>query len=306
MRKRCTAGAGEGRRGHRRPRPVRPGDELGEVVDHDRRRPVGEQGLAGRHRGRRRPPRRRRRRGRRRRRRWRPPPPSLAPDRPRVDRPRAGTCRVPACREVLRRRARCRRPRPPNRSVSPAAASTSGVFRDDDTTATAVPRRSRASSSARRAGIGGDAVGAQDLPERLVLGVAEGADAVVTGRVVGGAVGQIDPAGAHERPHAVEPGPAVDVAQVVVGREPALVRRPGGQEVVERRRPRPFVDQRGRRQHPVEVEQHAVEQAPVDGPGGVSHARPPVPARRADRWRRSGRSPATPTPAPIVASAMRR
>ena len=96
-----------------------------------------------------------------------------------------------------------------------AASSTAGALRDDETTATLVPRSARWSSSWTEPAYGWTPSSRSTAREEFVLAIAESADGFELGTVAGIAVGQLDAAGREERPDAVVAWLAVDVVEVV-------------------------------------------------------------------------------------------
>ena len=113
--------------------------------------------------------------------------------------------------------------------------------------------------------VGRDAVATDRLGERSVLAVAERADGVVAGRVVGSSARQLDAPGGEQRRDPVVAADPVDVVAVVGVGE----RRGGGagavrcQERVEHRLPCREVHRRGARHDTVGVEHHRFERSPV-------------------------------------------
>jgi hypothetical protein len=116
---------------------------------------------------------------------------------------------------------------------------------------------------AHRALVRLDAVAPQEREHEVVLAVAQAVDGLGAGLVVGGAVGELDPARGEERTHAVVARLAVDVVGVVVVGERrervACALRALAQVVVEHLLPRLRVDGRRLRQHAVEVEQAGLD-----------------------------------------------
>ena len=114
-----------------------------------------------------------------------------------------------------------------------------------------------------------DALLRQELAEQRVLAVAEAADRLALGRIVRLAFGQGDAARPEEIAHAVEPGFAVHVPEVVAFdvERPECLPRAGGAAYEERiEKPLPSGGVHGRRSchHAVEVERGAVECGGID------------------------------------------
>ena len=128
----------------------------------------------------------------------------------------------------------------------------------------------------------------EDGGEGGVLAVAEAADGLGLGAVVGRALGQVDAPRGDEVTHPVEAWLAIDVGEVVCGRVglDGLDTGPLSQEVVEHPVPGAHVHLDRRRQHPVEVEESGVVVIPVHG------LEPRVPIAGA-RWGRPRRADET-------------
>ena len=135
---------------------------------------------------------------------------------------------------------------------------------------------------ADRARVGLHALVADQLQHELVLAVAQAVDGLGVGRIVVGALGQLDAAGLEERPGAVGAGLAVHVRVVVLDRveRDELLARPLGplaQVVVEHLLPGRGVDLGRLGEHAIEVEEAAAH-AVRETKHGIKRTGPVLPA----------------------------